>query len=605
MIKVFMLLVLVGSALFGNMEAASASTSLGEGIYTVGKEISAGLNKFSIAEGEAEFTISRGGKEIVWDFLDSKQVYGPKQFTARLKAGDRVELYFEPGTKPVTVELVAKADLAKLPAGFYEAGVDFAVGTYQFKLNGSTDEFGIIEVYNSANNYKDELYVEGSATETYKLLAGDKIYVYNINGTISMKTSTVLPASLKLSKSTLAIANNQSYKVTAAVSPANAADKGVAWKSSNTKVATVDANGIIKGIASGKASITATAKGNAKVYQTVAVTVSAKTVKLSKTSLSMAAGQAATLTASVTPADSTPKTVTWKSSNTKVATVDAKGKVTGKAKGTATITASVSGGKAATAKVTVTAPITAQSVKLDKTSFTLTPGKTAALKATVSPSNATNKSVTWKSSNTKVATVDSKGTVKAIGAGSVKITATTANGKIGTATVNVPYVKSLSAGTWKGGTHIPAGRYKITTKSGSGNLVIGMGTDRFVNEILSGSDESYWGVQVVTTDIKTGDKIEIKGLNSVQFTKVANVKSNTLHAGHWTVGKDINAGRYRVTTPSGSGNFVTWRGSSLVINEILSAKKEPYYVTNITQTFKTGDRIEISGMNKVVFTPSK
>jgi len=83
---------------------------------------------------------------------------------------------------------------------------------------------------------------------------------------------------------------------------------------------------------------------------------------------------------------------------------------------------------------------------------------------------------------------------------------------------------------------------------------------------------------------------------------VTNVKSNTLHAGYWTVGKDINEGTYRITTPSGAGNLVVHRGYSLVVNEILAAKSDGYSVTSVTVPLKKGDRISIYGLNKVVFT---
>lgn len=308
------------------------------------------------------------------------------------------------------------------------------------------------------------------------------------------------------------------------------------------------------------------------------------------------------LTATVLPPDSTDKRVKWSSSNTRIASVDRKGKVTGKAKGTATVTATVKGAKAVKVKVTVTAPITAKSVKLNKSSATLSKGKTLALSATVSPSNTTNKTVKWKSSNTKVATVDSKGKVKAVGAGTVKITATTTNGKTSSAVIIVPYSQSLSAGTWKAGKDLPAGRYRITTNSGSGNLVIGMGTDdRFVNEILSSEDDDF-GVTVVKTDIKAGDRIEISSLDSVQFTRVKNIKSNTLHSGYWTVGKDINPGRYKITTTSHMGNLFIYRRDYLLVNEILSNKKDSFTVTSVTAILKTGDRIGISGLDKVIFT---
>ena len=413
-----------------------------------------------------------------------------------------------------------------------------------------------------------------------------------------------VPQSMALSKSTIGISINQIYKVTATVLPADATNKSVAWKSSNAKVASVDAYGNIKGWTSGSATITATAKGNTKVVKTVDVKVSPKIVKLNKTSLSLVVGKSAALTASVSPTDSKDKEVTWKSSNTKIATVDSKGKVTGKAKGTATVTATVKGTKAATAKITVTPPVLATAVKLSKTSATLGKGKTLSLTATVYPSTTTNKAVSWKSSNTKIATVTSSGQVKAVGPGTAKITATTNNGKYSTAAITVPYVKSLGAGTWKGGTSIPAGRYRITTTAGFGNLFINSKDpmeNRYINEILSDEDDD-WSVQKVTTDIKAGDTIEIMGLDSVQFTKVVNVKSNTLHAGYWTVGKDIYAGRYKITTPSGSGNLFIDRGDDLLVNEILSAKKEDYAVTSVTQTLKNGDIIQISSLEKVVFT---
>lgn len=424
----------------------------------------------------------------------------------------------------------------------------------------------------------------------------------SIKKSIKVTVTKIVPTSLKLSKSSLNIANKQTVKVVASIAPADAEIKTVLWKSSNTKVATVDSKGNIKGLDSGSATITATAKDNTKIYKKLTVKVSAKTVKLNKTSLSITAGKTETLKASVSPTDSTDKAVKWSSSNTKIATVDSKGKITGKAKGTATITATVKSAKSAKVKVSVKSPIAAKSMKLNKSSFTLYKGKTYTLTPTVSPSNTTNKTVKWKSSNTKVAKVDSKGKVTAVGAGTAKVTASTTNGKTIAAAITVPYVKSLSAGTWKAGKDLKAGRYKVTTKSGTGNLFIALNSnDRYINEILSSKDDGF-GVTVVTTDIKSGDSIKIMGLNSVQFTKVSNVKSNTLHSGYWTVGKDINAGKYKMTTSSDSGNLIIHRGNRLLVNEILSRKSSSYTVTSVTTTLKTGDRIYISSLNKVSFT---
>ena len=159
----------------------------------------------------------------------------------------------------------------------------------------------------------------------------------------------------------------------------------------------------------------------------------AATVKLNKTKATIEKTKTLTLTATVTPSDLLDKSVTWKSSNTAVATVTSSGKVKGVKAGTATITctSNLSGSKA-TCKVTI------GYVKLDQTEATITKGKTLTLTPTVYPSSLTDKSVTWTSSNTAVATVSSDGTVKGIKAGTATITCTSnATGLSTTCTVTV------------------------------------------------------------------------------------------------------------------------------------------------------------------------
>ncbi|MBR1628842.1 MAG: Ig domain-containing protein [Lachnospiraceae bacterium] len=131
----------------------------------------------------------------------------------------------------------------------------------------------------------------------------------------------------------------------------------------------------------------------------------------------------------MTPANATNKKVTWKSSDKSVATISATGVVKGIKIGKATITVtSMDGNKSAVCKVTVK-PIPIKSVKLSKTKLNLAIGKKATLKATINPSNATNKAVTWKTSNKKIATVTSKGVVKGVKKGKATITVTTKDGK--------------------------------------------------------------------------------------------------------------------------------------------------------------------------------
>lgn len=145
-------------------------------------------------------------------------------------------------------------------------------------------------------------------------------------------------------------------------------------------------------------------------------------ITLNQTSLSLEPGASFTLTATVEPGNATDKTVSWSSSNSSVASVSG-GVVNALSKGTATITASA-GGKTASCTITVaTKTVDVTGVSLNKTELSLYEGDTFTLEATVSPSNATDKTVTWSSSNSSVAKV-SNGHVTAVSEGSATITAT-------------------------------------------------------------------------------------------------------------------------------------------------------------------------------------
>ena len=150
-------------------------------------------------------------------------------------------------------------------------------------------------------------------------------------------------------------------------------------------------------------------------------------ISLDKTSISLPLGSTEMLSAIYQPANTTFKTPQWSSSNRLVATVDDNGKVTAVGAGTATITVrTYQGIFSATARVTVTIPVTG--VSLDKQSLSMNTGNTSALTTTISPYNATNKSVTWSSSNRFVATVSDTGIVTALSAGKAEITAKTEDG---------------------------------------------------------------------------------------------------------------------------------------------------------------------------------
>ena len=154
-----------------------------------------------------------------------------------------------------------------------------------------------------------------------------------------------------------------------------------------------------------------------------AVPAEAAAAKISKSSLTLTAGKSATL-----KVKNEKKKVTWKSSNKTVASVSKKGKVTAKKAGTATITASA-GGNTYTCKVTVKAKkVKVKKIKLNKSKYTVYTGSRITLKVSVSPSGASDKRVSWKSSNPKVVSVNADGVVTAKKAGTAVITASTKDG---------------------------------------------------------------------------------------------------------------------------------------------------------------------------------
>ena len=168
--------------------------------------------------------------------------------------------------------------------------------------------------------------------------------------------------------------------------------------------------------------------GTVIVSSASTTTVAVTGVTLTKKTAALKVGASVKLSAVVAPSDATDKTVSWSSSNTKVATVTSAGNVTAKAKGTAKITVKTTyGAKTASCVVTVTQPVTG--VKLSKATATLLKGKTLKLTATVLPATASNKKVPWKSSSAAIATVSSLGVVTGKKAGIATITVTSVDGK--------------------------------------------------------------------------------------------------------------------------------------------------------------------------------
>ncbi len=231
------------------------------------------------------------------------------------------------------------------------------------------------------------------------------------------------------------------------ISPSNATNKTAIWRSTNTSIATVDANGVVRGLKAGIAKIEAISSNGLKSDATLTVTpredgdVPASGVEVSPQSATIAEGESRTLSAVVSPSNATNKTVTWSTSNSNIAVVN-NGVVRGVNQGEVVITATTSdGGFISSAVITVTStseenvPVTRIYVTPQRVS--LEEGATTVLSYSISPSNATNKTATWRSTNTSIATVDANGVVRGVKAGSAKIEAISSNGLKSDATLTV------------------------------------------------------------------------------------------------------------------------------------------------------------------------
>ena len=282
----------------------------------------------------------------------------------------------------------------------------------------------------------------GSATITATNSAGQTASIE-----ITVVTTPAEGISISAGGSTTLKAS-QTVQLTATVTPDDATDKSVIWKSENVDVATVSETGLVTAVSIGSATITATnSAGQTASIEITVVTTPAEGISISAGgSTTLKASQTVQLTATVTPDDATDKSVTWKSNNADVATVSETGLVTAVSIGSATITATNSAGQTATIEITVVAT-PAEGITISAGgSTTLKAKQTVQLSATVTPDDATDKSVTWKSENEDVAIVSETGLVTAVSVGTAVITATNSTGQSASVTIIVEktLVESIS-----------------------------------------------------------------------------------------------------------------------------------------------------------------
>lgn len=396
----------------------------------------------------------------------------------------------------------------------------------------------------------------------------------------AVATVTVNPAVIAVTNVVISGASNISVgstaQLTATVYPETATDKSVVWTSNNTGVVMVNSSGGITGIAAGSANITATASNGVSGTCTVTVSnVPVNSVTVTPANASIMVGDTANLTATVQPVNAGNTNVVWGSSNNAVAIVN-NGVVTGISAGTAIITATAADGSgfSGSCTVTVSAPVPVSSIALSKTSTELAVGSSETLTVAVAPTNATNKSINWSSSNAAVATVEN-GTVRAISAGTATITATAADGSGVSASCTV---------TVKGASNTFAiSETAVSMTAGSTKQLY---TRLDSNDVTSGTSWSSTNTAVATV---VNGKVTAKSAGTATISAIFDV-GGTRYTAYSTVTVTGSAVVHQITY----GNYSTFDGKNplyFMTNDLASNFKgvavDGYTLTNGNQYYAT------------------
>ncbi|MDR3116788.1 MAG: Ig-like domain-containing protein, partial [Bifidobacteriaceae bacterium] len=270
---------------------------------------------------------------------------------------------------------------------------------------------------------------------------------------ISVEENFVAVTKITLSPKTHTLEPGETVQLVNVVEPANASDDTVSFASSNSAIASVSPTGLVTAQALGSATITVTTQDRG-LTDTSIITVQPPYVAVTGFSLqpesqTLNIGEDQYLQSVILPDNASNIQVNFSSSNPDVATVTQTGLVVAVSSGSAVITGITADGNFQdTCLITVLVPlINVETVSLDKTSLTINIGETEKLIPAISPANATDKSVSWQSSNPSVATVDNQGLVSAVSYGKARIDAVTVDGgKIASCqvSVNVPEISVIT-----------------------------------------------------------------------------------------------------------------------------------------------------------------
>ena len=417
---------------------------------------------------------------------------------------------------------------------------------------------------------------------------------------------TIPVSGVTLSQTELPLVKGATATLSATVVPADATNKRVTWSSTNTAVATVE-NGIVTAVSGGNATIKVTTEdGNHTATCEVLVTVPVTGVTLSQTELSLVKGATTGLTATVAPSDATNQNVTWRSSNTSIVTVE-NGTVTAVSAGNATITVTTEDGNH-TARCEVTVTVSATGVTLSQTELSLVKGATTGLTATVAPFDATNKKITWSSTNTSVATVEN-GTVTAVSAGNATITVTTEDGSY-TARCEVVVTDPIPVtGVTLSQTELPLVKRatatlaaKVVPSDATNQKVTWRSTNTAVATVENGTVTAVSGgnatITVTTEDGNYTARCEVVVTDPIPVTGV------TLSQTELPLAKGATATLSATVVPADATNKkVTWRSNNTSVATVENGTVTAVSAGNATITVTTEDGNHTARCEVVVTAP--
>lgn len=308
------------------------------------------------------------------------------------------------------------------------------------------------------------------------------------------------------------IYEGESFKLKTIIYPADADDRGLSYSSDNDSVVTVDADGTVRAVRAGSATLTVVSNDGGKTSQCViAVLCHVSSVKFETPNITGYVNTEIPLNVIVLPERATNKNVKWESSNEDVAMITNKGKLRLWAPGEATVTVTSEDNPDATATLNVKVSVHSESVVLDKTAADLFEGESLQLNASIEPYNDPSL-IEWSSGNESIATVSSSGLVQAIALGTVTVRAQAKDNPEHYATCNVNvkrHVKSVSISSstsfiYKGTTF----QYKavVSPSDASDKSVIWTSSDESVatvdrNGVVNGVGVGYATITVTTNDL--------------------------------------------------------------------------------------------------------